>query len=338
MVSSLEQLAQPCLDSAGAESRSFMAESPVSVSHFSDIDKKRNLKCEILCSFRFLSIILSMANTWESLSMSKVTVGLPDGTTGSGPTFATAGTAFGNRDPDRGAHELLTRPPATESLNGTMGGGRFRFYFVIEEISAFPWSSLSRDDMVDVARAYYFFSIQFRENLEEARRLYPDDENLRQLEEGECDTDNLSPWPNVAAAGERLNHDEYMRRALALMPCSAAKAEMLKAIGDRYLAATRSQPSCARAASLVSYEDGGLERVFRAMLTFEHWDTELLLAFRHFLQKHVDFDGASETSHGALCRHIHVDDSVLPLWLAFRDLLVEAVPAISRAAGRRLVS
>jgi hypothetical protein len=216
--------------------------------------------------------------------------------------------------------------------------GRFQFYGVIEEISAFPWSSMSRDDMVDVAGAYYFFSIQFRESLDEARRLYPDDENLRQLEAEECDTDNLSPWPSVAAVGERLNHDEFMRRTLALMPCTAAKAEAFKAIGHRYLAATRSQPSPARAASLVSYEDGGLERVFKAMLTFAHWDTELLLAFRHFLQKHVHFDGGSEKSHGALCRHIHVDDSILPLWLNFRDLLVEAVPAISRAKSIRLFS
>jgi hypothetical protein len=196
---------------------------------------------------------------------------------------------------------------------------------------------MSRDDMVDVARAYYFFSIQFRESLEEARRLYPDDENLRQLEAGECDTDNLSPWPHIAAVGERLNHDEYMRRTLALMPCAAAKAEAVKAIGHRYLTATRSQPSSARAASLVSYEDGGLERVFKAMLTFAHWDTELLSAFHHFLRKHVEFDGGSETSHGALCRHIHVDDSVLPLWLNFRDLLLEAVPAISRAHAARAI-
>jgi hypothetical protein len=214
----------------------------------------------------------------------------------------------------------------------------FRFFGVIEEISKFPWSSMSRDDMVDVARAYYFFSVQFRESLNEARRLYPEDDDLRQLEAEECDTDNLSPWPNVAAVGERLNHDEYMRRTLTLTPCTVAKAEALKAIGHRYLAATRSQPSAARAASVVSYEDGGLERVFKAMLTFRHWDTEPLLAFRHFLEKHVYFDGGSEKSHGALCRHIHVDDSVMPLWLNFRDLLLETVPAISRTKGIGLCS
>jgi homoserine O-succinyltransferase len=232
---------------------------------------------------------------------------------------------------------LLGNAPET-GAESRMSLGRFQFDGVIDEISAFPWSSMSRDDMIEVARAYYFFSIQFRESLAEARRLYPEDENLRRLEAEECDTDNLSPWPNVAAVGERLNHDEYMRRTLALMPCPAEKSQAIESIGHRYLAATRSQPASARVASLVSYEDGGLERVFKAMLTFTRWDTELLLAFRHFLQKHVHFDGDGETSHGALCRHIQVDDGILPLWLNFRDLLLEAVPAISRARSTQSLS
>ena len=206
----------------------------------------------------------------------------------------------------------------------------FQFCRVIDEICAFPWSSLSSDEMVNVAWAYYFFSIQFRECLNEARRLRPGDEKLRQLEAEECDTDNLSPWPGVAAAGERMDHDEYMRRALALRPFTKARAPAFKDIGGRYLAATRSQPTLARVAALATYEDGGLERVFRSMLTFAQWDNAVLLAFRHFLQEHVRFDSNAETGHGALCRHIDVDDRVLPLWASFRDLLVESVPAISR--------
>jgi hypothetical protein len=206
---------------------------------------------------------------------------------------------------------------------------RFQFDDVIEDISTFPWSSLSRDDMVAVAHAYYFFSIQFRESLVQARLLFPADENLRQLEAEECDTDNLSPWPNVAAAGERLNHDEYLRRTLALAPCSAAKSEVLENIGRRYLEATRRQPAITRAMSLASYEDGGLERVFKGMLTFPHWDNELLMAFRHFLRKHLHFDAGAETTHGFLCRHILVDDSILPMWSGFRDLFLQAVPTIA---------
>src|SRR5471030_1149995 len=37
------------------------------------------------------------------------------------------------------------------------------FKHVIGEICAFPWASLTCEEMADVAGAYYFFSIQFRE-------------------------------------------------------------------------------------------------------------------------------------------------------------------------------
>jgi hypothetical protein len=56
----------------------------------------------------------------------------------------------------------------------------------------------------------------FRECLEIARKMYPDDERLLQLDHDERDTDNLSPWPGVAKAGEKMNHDEFMRRTLEL--------------------------------------------------------------------------------------------------------------------------
>lgn len=77
---------------------------------------------------------------------------------------------------------------------------------------------MSSADLTSVAWAYYFFSVQFRENLEIARTLYPADRLLRQLAQEECNTDNLSPWPRVANTGEKLNHDEFMKRLLRLSP------------------------------------------------------------------------------------------------------------------------
>ena len=132
---------------------------------------------------------------------------------------------------------------------------------VIDEICSLPWSSLSGDEMADVAWAYYFFSIQFRESLGEARRLFPEDASLMKVEAEECDTSNLSPWPGVAETGERMNHDEFMRRTLALMAFSPSRAARHEAIGRHYLANTRALRPETRAASLASYEDGGLERV-----------------------------------------------------------------------------
>lgn len=203
---------------------------------------------------------------------------------------------------------------------------------VIDEIRGFAWSRLPADSLKDVASAYYFFSIQFRENLECARRLYPDDPQLVELDRGERDTDNLSPWPGVAIAGERMDHDEFMRRLLELEPAEGERRRRLTAIGHDYLGRVRGHDETTKALSIASYEDGGLEVVFRAFLAAPDWDGPLLQAFRHFLEAHIAFDSDPEAGHGALCRHLAPDDRILPLWEAFRDCLVAACPALVRVA------
>src|SRR5580704_6686035 len=131
---------------------------------------------------------------------------------------------------------------------------------IIATICAMPWDRLTNDEVLQVAKAYYYFSIQFRENLETACRMNPGDPMLEVLREGECDTDNLSPWPKVAAPGEKLDHDEFMRRLLALQP--VRDAELIETLGAGYLNRVRGLDEAARARSMASYEDGGLSRVF----------------------------------------------------------------------------
>ena len=205
----------------------------------------------------------------------------------------------------------------------------FDYEQVIDEICGLNWINITQADLINVAWAYYHFSVQFRECLEIARSLYPDDERLLELDRGERDTDNLSPWPGVAAVGERMHHDEFMRRTLALTTIAEKSRSKLEAIGQGYLAKTRAIDPNSRALALASYEDGGLESVFRAILTAPHWDGPLLQAFRHFLAEHIRFDSDPDGGHGALCRHLTPDDRVLPLWAEFKRMLIEAVPHLS---------
>jgi hypothetical protein len=200
---------------------------------------------------------------------------------------------------------------------------------VIDEICSLKWGDLTSDDMVSVAWGYYYFSIQFGENLKIARELHPNDAKLQKLEQEECNTSNLSPWPAVAKLGERMNHDEFMRRTLELSPVSVEQSLRLQAIGAAYLATTRAADRVNCALSIASYEDGGLENVFKAMLSFRHWDNDSLRAFRHFLSEHVRFDSDPSQGHGALIRHMFPDDRILGLWEAFRDVLVKSAPHLS---------
>lgn len=200
----------------------------------------------------------------------------------------------------------------------------FAFERVIDEICAFDWESLGDDAIMQVANAYYYFSVQFRESLEIACHLYPQDDKLRQLRAGECDTDNLSPWPGVAAVGERLHHDEFMKRLLALQPI--ARGQHLATVGRAYLKRVRALAAPTRATSIASYEDGGLSSVFLAMLRARDWRGPGARAFKFFLEQHIRFDVDDFGGHGALSRHLRPDDDILPLWIAFRDLLASAVP------------
>jgi hypothetical protein len=229
--------------------------------------------------------------------------------------------------------------------NGTVGAvDAFAYQQVVNDICDLKWRTLTRGELVSAAWAYYYFSVQFRENLEVARALHPTDAMLQQLDRGERNTDNLSPWRGVAGPGEKLNHDEFMRRTLGLEPIEQSGRRRLEAIGLSYLTRVRSADETSKALSIASYEDGGLEQVFRAILTAPHWGGPLLQAFKHFLTEHIRFDSDPEQGHGALCRHLTPDDRVLPLWTAFRQLLIEAVPALTfarkadvpgRAAARR---
>ncbi len=205
---------------------------------------------------------------------------------------------------------------------------QFEFQKEIDEISRLNWSGLSEDDLTGAAWAYYYFSIQFRESLGIGRLLHPADEKLRRLEQEECNTDNLSPWPGVASIGEKMNHDEFMRRLLKLSSISAQRRCGLEEIGQAYLVRTRKMDPVARGLSIASYEDGGLESVFRAMLQSPHWDTPLLRAFKHFLTEHIRFDN-EPGGHGTLSRHLTIDDQILPLWTALKNLFVESVPRLS---------
>ena len=40
------------------------------------------------------------------------------------------------------------------------------------------------------------------------------------------------------------------------------------------------------------------------------------------------FDNNPDAGHGALSRHLRPDDQILPLWIAFKHMLIEAAPIL----------
>jgi hypothetical protein len=203
----------------------------------------------------------------------------------------------------------------------------------ISGICGLDWPNLTPQDMISVAWSYYFFSVQFRENLSLACAAFPADPALQRLFAEECNTSNLSPYPGIAAPGEAMNHDEFMARALGLFEIPAALRMAYQDAGERYLAQVRNVEPAIRATSMASYEDGGLEAVFKAILRSPDYDNALIRAFRFFLSEHIRFDSDPDAGHGSLSRHIEADDNVAVLWDLFRRLLLETTPALLGQPG-----
>jgi hypothetical protein len=204
----------------------------------------------------------------------------------------------------------------------------FAFEAVIDGICRMGWERLNSNEVMRVAKAYYYFSVQFRENLAIARARHSDNPKLAALWSGECETDHLSPWPGEAA-GERMSYDEFMRRLLEFHP--AGRDKRLTEAGLAYLDKTRRLDDAARASSVASYEAGGLSRVFNAMLRAPRWHGRGQRAFRFFLEEHIRLEGGARRAE--LSRRLPVDDRILPLWAAFRDLLTTAVPKLATVAA-----
>ncbi len=205
---------------------------------------------------------------------------------------------------------------------------------IVTEICDFNWQDLTESELTAVAWAYYYFSIQFRQSLLLACEYFADDANLARLKDEECDTDNLSPYPGIAEPGERLNHDAFMQRALRLSPVSDDDRRRFERAGKTYADEILSIRPKARALSIGSYERGGLERLFLAILTAPEYDDAALAAFRYFMQAHIRFDSDPIEGHGALSRSMTPDASVVPLWDAFKTLLLSCAPRLSRRTAR----
>ena len=109
-----------------------------------------------------------------------------------------------------------------------------------------------------------------------------------------------------------------------------------EAAGEKYLAEIRAMSPNARALSIGNYESGGLEQLFKAMLLAPEYDNALLAGFRFFMLEHIRFDSDPIQGHGALSRHITGDESVVPLWDAFRRLVCTVTPNLRPSEALQL--
>ena len=191
------------------------------------------------------------------------------------------------------------------------------------------WRRLSIGELIDVAWAYYFFSIQFRENLLIARELLPDDAQLEQLgsrRKGYGQFISLSRGcRRRGASGSRRVHAESVvadadRRASAAI----ASRRSARLISAKSAPLTVGQgPRASRA-----MRTGVLRKCSGACCRPRIGRIPCSQGFKHFLEKHIEFDSDVENGHGGLCRHLPPNEGVRELWTAFKESLIQVAPAL----------
>tara|TARA_B100001989_G_C24540621_1_gene467343 strand:- start:1554 stop:2237 length:684 start_codon:yes stop_codon:yes gene_type:complete len=196
----------------------------------------------------------------------------------------------------------------------------------VERICNLGWEDLSENQVKRALHGFYFFSQKFVDNLRTASNLYPEDDGIKSLMQEELNTDNLSPYNGVADEGEAMDHDVFLRRVIQISGLSEEENEELFTKGKQYLEAMDQMPPEAQLQCLVSCEDGGAIQMYSSVLKAQVLDSEdpALQAFKHFLQKHVEFDNeeGAEAGHGTLVRKFEMEDKHIgPFWNHFADFL-----------------
>ncbi len=155
-------------------------------------------------------------------------------------------------------------------------------------------------------------AIEFAEALREGLKVYKQDPDLQKMARGELKTDNL----NFADYDKRGDHWEFLDHFLKKTGYVADVA--LEDSTARYIDSCRTLDPQVRAHTVFSREHE-LGAIFDAILQNEHWTTETLLAYKHFMERHIQLD-TEEGGHGDAVSKYPIDDSVLPFYQARLDM------------------
>lgn len=178
-----------------------------------------------------------------------------------------------------------------------------RYKEVVDDIKGLNWEALQVESLQKLMYVSYAAAREFAEALELALLEYPKDARLKEMAEGELQTDNLQ-YADYTTWGDHADFLKHFLEKAGFVPGAA-----LEEAFQTYLLECRSLSAPTRAMTVFSREQE-LSGIFQNILKNEHWKGETLQAFRYYLEQHIALDGAAN-GHGELVRHHPVDDSVL---------------------------
>ncbi len=183
---------------------------------------------------------------------------------------------------------------------------------VVGDITNLNWKSLEEPQLMRLMYLSRAAAVEFAEALREGLKVYKQDPDLQGMARGELKTDNL----RFSDYEKRGDHWEFLDHFLTKAGYTPDAG--LKDSANRYIETCRKMDSKVRAHTVFSREHE-LGAIFDAILQNEHWTTETLLAYRHFMERHIQLD-TEEGGHGDAVSKYPIDDSVLPFYQARLDM------------------
>jgi hypothetical protein len=182
------------------------------------------------------------------------------------------------------------------------------YKLLVQQIRELPWHTYKPKSIMYLS---WCTAVEFAESLRCAILAYPDNENLKEMAEGELNTDNLS-YDDYNRNGDHqdflshfLDKNVYMSN-ISDEVFNARKAywEGVKALGD----------DTVRAMTIFSREQE-LPGIFEVILKSHDW--KKFPWFRYYLERHIELD-SQDGGHAELTKEFPLDESVLEKFYQLR--------------------
>jgi hypothetical protein len=187
---------------------------------------------------------------------------------------------------------------------------------LVQRIADLDWAAAVPSDVVLLSRCT---ALEFAESLRLADKLYPNDERLKEMMEGELKTSNMV-FEDYREKGDHWEFLDYFVKKKDLHPSrvgiETAMAEYTRELVDHFSETERAMTVFSREKELTS--------IFQKIVEAHDWDGIGFGFYKHYLESHISFD-SGEGGHHYLTKHFPLHESVLERFYQARLKLYQAL-------------
>ncbi len=160
--------------------------------------------------------------------------------------------------------------------------------------------------------------MEFAASLRHAKELYKDDLRLKDMMDGELETDNMA-YEDYRGPGDHWQFLDHFIKKLRIAPSNEGVNVAIK----DYVAAVEELSPEDRAMTVFSREEE-LALIFEKIVSSNDWDAIGYGFYRHYLESHILFD-SGDGGHHHLTQHFRLHESVLDKFYQIRLKLYMAL-------------